>query len=108
PRGGCVALRGKQTGDIDFACQSKTEQVGYQETWTKESMDKGDNGRFAGNERAAPDRLIALKESLEINARHRPAGQKQRSQMKHDFPPRNHQRGGNSVPIDAKAADDIR
>src|SRR6266566_8354789 len=108
PRGGSVALRRKKVGDIDLACQSKTEQVGYQETWTKESMDKGDDGRFARNESAAPDRLIALKESLEIHAPHGPSGQKQCPQMKHDFPPRNHQRSGNGVPVDTKAAGDIR
>src|SRR5215472_5036017 len=107
PRGRFVTLRRKQAGDIDLASQSKTEHLGYQETWTKEKMDKPDDGRFARNESAAPDRLITLKQSLEIHARHCTGGQKQRPQMEHDFPSRNHQGRGNSVPVDTKAADDV-
>ena len=78
PRGGFVALRREQATGIDPVCESETEQVGYQETWTKKKMNKDNDGRFARNERAAPDRLITLKESLEIHTRHGAGGQKQR------------------------------
>src|SRR5215469_8674157 len=108
PRCGFVSLWGEKAGGIDPAWQPKTEQIGYQETGAKEKMDKPNDRRFACNERAAPDRLITLKESLEIHARHSTGGQKQPPQMKHDFPPRNHQGCGNGEPVDAEAADNIR
>jgi hypothetical protein len=61
---------------------------------------------FTGDKRAAPDYVVALKEPLEIHARHSPDGEKQSPEMQHDFPSRHDQRRGDCVPIDTEAADD--
>src|SRR5207253_10084577 len=92
PRGGFVALRREQATGIDPVCESETEPVGYQETWTKKKMNKDNDGRLARNERAAPDRSITLKESLQTHTRHGAGGRRHGPYKQHAFQPRNHQR----------------